>query len=192
MIKICEVCKNPFKTIQAKIKQGNGKFCSRKCYGIYKKGKPSWNSGIKTGIIPKTVFKKGENIGIKNIKWKGEKAGYLAIHTWVKRHIKFFDKCSVCGKKSKKIELANIDHKYKRDIKDFIHMCTSCHRKHDFRKGLTKYCLNKFKFKKGNNPPQHKIGCECFRCFKIPWNKHKTNHLSSPLLLSPHGQVSPR
>src|SRR3990167_221714 len=139
MIKICKVCENSFKTIQAKIKQGNGKFCSRKCYGIYKKGKPSWNSGIKTGFIPSSAFKKGEGLKNKNSNWKGDSASYLAKHTWIKRKLGSPKTCSICGKRPKKIEIANTNHQYNRNkIHEWIPVCTSCHRKHDFRKGLNK------------------------------------------------------
>lgn len=43
------------------------KCCSRKCSNLSKKEKSPWNKGFKTGIIPKTAFKKGHK---NNENWK--------------------------------------------------------------------------------------------------------------------------
>ena len=37
----------------------------------------------------------------KHYKWKGDDAGYEAIHFWLNRHYKLVDKCEHCGKKGK-------------------------------------------------------------------------------------------
>ena len=43
----------------------------------------------------------------------------------------------MCGTETaKKFEWANIDHKYRRVLEDFIRMCTSCHRKYDYENNL--------------------------------------------------------
>jgi len=42
--KICEVCGKEFKVY---LKRVNAKFCSVKCFGISRKGKPAWNKGLK-------------------------------------------------------------------------------------------------------------------------------------------------
>lgn len=69
--KNCEVCGKIFQTWRFRIKQGNGKYCSKKCYGITKVGKPNshpkakgmkaWNRGLE---LPN---QRGE----KNHNWKG-------------------------------------------------------------------------------------------------------------------------
>ena len=41
------------------------KFCSRDCSDKSKLGISSWNKGLKTGLVPKTAFKKGERPSIK-------------------------------------------------------------------------------------------------------------------------------
>ncbi len=56
---ICKVCSKEFHIPPSWVKRKRGFYCSSKCYGISKKGKPSWNKGKKTGVIPKTAFKKG-------------------------------------------------------------------------------------------------------------------------------------
>lgn len=48
IIKNCLICNKEFKTIPAKIKVGRGKYCSKQCYFISKKGKATWNKGLKT------------------------------------------------------------------------------------------------------------------------------------------------
>jgi len=51
--KFCLICKKPFITYPSDIKTGRGKFCSLKCYGIWRKGKyrgkdnPYWKEKIK-------------------------------------------------------------------------------------------------------------------------------------------------
>lgn len=40
-------------------RKDQAKFCSRKCRGVFMTGKPTWNKGKKTGIVPKNSFKKG-------------------------------------------------------------------------------------------------------------------------------------
>lgn len=91
------------------------------------KGRPPWNKG-KEGLC-------GEN----SPHWKGDKAGYHAIHKWIikiKPKPKFCEKC----KKVPPKELANISGKYKRDVNDFEWMCVKCHRKFD---GWYEKVLNK-------------------------------------------------
>ena len=35
------------------------KYCSVKCKAISQQGKPTWNKGKKTGLVPRTAFKIG-------------------------------------------------------------------------------------------------------------------------------------
>jgi hypothetical protein len=75
--------------------------------------------------------------GDKSYAWKGDKIGYYGLHKWVNRWKGKSNLCEVCGTtKAKKYEWANIDHKYRRVLEDYIRMCTSCHRKYDFSKGI--------------------------------------------------------
>jgi len=56
--------------------------------GGYKKGHISWNKGIKTGVIPKTVFKKGrEHSNFKEITYhQGYKQVYCPQHPFHDRY----------------------------------------------------------------------------------------------------------
>lgn len=87
------------------------------------------------GLHPKTEFKKGME-DEKNLNWKGDFAGYVAIHNWVRKHKGRPNRCEHCGKielNTKKIHWANIDHKYRRVLDDYIRLCASCHEKYDYK-----------------------------------------------------------
>lgn len=83
----------------------------------------------------------------KNSSWKGNKVGYKALHDWISKNYGKVGKCEnpVCKypKMSthnkilffpKKFEWASISRKPKRDIKDWVQLCVSCHRRYDTRK----------------------------------------------------------
>lgn len=80
----------------------------------------------------KMVGVKGINSGEKNIMWKGNKVGYLALHNWVRRHKLKPKLCEECGKVPP-YDLANISGKYKREINDYKWICRRCHMKKDKR-----------------------------------------------------------
>ena len=80
----CRICNKIFK-VPKSYRRKRGFYCSQKCYGISKKGKPSWNKGLKTGLVPKTAFKKRDKrlIGKNNYQWKGIKKcsqGYIWLY----------------------------------------------------------------------------------------------------------------
>jgi len=132
MIKKCLTCKKEFKVSIYYVNKGGGKYCSRKCYGISKLGKPTWNKGTK-GICKANSgsFKKGDI----PTNWKGDNASYNAIHSWIVRHKGKPQVCEHCGAtcKERRLSWANIDHKYCRNLDDFISLCYSCHRKYDIK-----------------------------------------------------------
>lgn len=77
--------------------------------------------------------------GIESRRWKGDKAGYVAIHAWLKKTNGKASECSNPNCKyvnPKRFEWASISRKWKRDIKDYVELCPSCHRKFDIN-GLT-------------------------------------------------------
>ena len=74
---------------------------------------------------------KGRN-GISANAWKGEKAGYHAIHIWLNKFHKKSDSCQQCGTKIfSRLEWANLSGEYKREIEDYMAMCPRCHRLFD-------------------------------------------------------------
>jgi len=71
-------------------------------------------------------------INEKNSQWKGNKAGYIALHNWVRRRKLKPINCIRCNKRPA-IDLANISGNYMRNIDDYEWLCRYCHTKSDGR-----------------------------------------------------------
>jgi hypothetical protein len=135
----CKYCHKIFQNYKSQ----NKKFCSKECAIKASFGRKPPNTGIK-GYSNRGTFKNGhkpmENaVGEKHYLWKGSNAGYWALHGWIYRQLGQPTKCEHCGKDGltgKKIHWANKDHKYKRNIKDWIRLCPSCHKKYDIANHL--------------------------------------------------------
>lgn len=57
---------------------------------------------------------------------------YMNLHNWVKSKLGKPYNCENCGiKDAKKFEWANKSGDYKKELSDWIRLCTSCHRKFD-------------------------------------------------------------
>ena len=72
--------------------------------------------------------------GEKSTSWKVCEATYSSIHDWVRYWKGNPDQCEKCGtneKRKYKYHWANIDHKYRRVLDDYIPMCVSCHKIYD-------------------------------------------------------------
>lgn len=68
--------------------------------------------------------------------WKGIEVSYIALHKWLYRALGQPDTCEFCGKsglEKQKIHWANKSGEYKRDLRDWIRLCSFCHKKHDFK-----------------------------------------------------------
>lgn len=77
------------------------------------------------------------HLGIKSHFWKGDNAGYFAMHKWVSKWKGCPSVCEVCGTTTaKRYEWANVDHTYKRILEDYIRMCVKCHRNYDKNRGV--------------------------------------------------------
>jgi hypothetical protein len=85
--------------------------------------------------------------GEKSINWMGDDVGYDGVHKWVKKHLGKPTKCEHCGKsgvyiinkdgkRKLDIEWANKDHRYRRNLSDWMRLCKKCHGEHDVRFGL--------------------------------------------------------
>ena len=70
-------------------------------------------------------FKRDE----KHPNWKGDNVSYQALHSWVRLRLGRPMKCEHCGRTDKKkYEWANISGEYKRELSDWVRLCTKCHR----------------------------------------------------------------
>ena len=92
-----------------------------------------WNKG-KTGIISTKKGRHYPHLQEENSSaWLGDSIGYFGVHEWVIRWKGKPQKCEMCGAEDKKkYEWANIDHKYRRILDDYIRLCTKCHRNYDY------------------------------------------------------------
>lgn len=77
-------------------------------------------------------------VGDKNNKWKGENVGYRGIHYWVSNHSIKPKFCTFCGETKNRMGWANIDHKYRRVLEDYIFLCPKCHGEYDKNNNLRK------------------------------------------------------
>ena len=64
--------------------------------------------------------------------WKGDLVGYGGLHNWVKKELGRPIRCDICGSLNKKrYEWASKNHSYKRDLTEWLRLCTKCHRHYD-------------------------------------------------------------
>lgn len=109
--KNCLNCGKEFTRCRSHAKQTGAKCCSNRC----------------------------ANTGKRSHMWQGQNAGYNAIHKWVQRHKGRATECSQCGVAGKfdgtrwSIKWANKDHKYRRNLDDFIALCARCHKFYDIK-----------------------------------------------------------
>ena len=136
--KNCLICSKSFeKPTWISLKNWNEtrKYCSKNCLAKSKIGNtnrlgisyPAWNKGLSG---PK---------GKLSPSWKGNKVGYSGVHKWVESLKGKPNKCEHClesGFIKQQIHWANIDHKYKRNLNDWIRLCTQCHYDYDKFKKL--------------------------------------------------------
>lgn len=138
--RFCLFCGKEFKTYPCRIKTSQVKYCSRECAGHNPNNGLHENSRKYQFKVGHVAFSKlhpelmprGQN----HKSWKGEEVGYRGLHYWLKRQLGIPQKCCVCGKKRtspKSIQWANIDHKYRRIVSDYVPMCASCHKKYDLK-----------------------------------------------------------
>lgn len=76
--------------------------------------------------------------GEAHANWKGQDAGYIAIHGWLARHKHRTGICSECGSEPGPArdgragtDWANVSGQYHRDLDDFIELCRRCHIRRD-------------------------------------------------------------
>lgn len=105
-------------------------------FGVSQKLILRWLRDYEIGVRSVAQAAKIANNGFKrndkHPNWKGDDAGYQALHAWVRLRKGKPSVCEKCGTTdAKKYEWANISHEYKRDVDDWIRLCTSCHRYFD-------------------------------------------------------------
>ena len=76
-------------------------------------------------------------VGENHNQWR-EKAGYSAVHKWVRKQKEEPKCCEHCKKVSppNKLHLSHKDHNYTRILEEWMFLCPKCHRKYDTDNGL--------------------------------------------------------
>jgi hypothetical protein len=113
--KYCNHCGQEFfkKTGTSTMNWEQARFCSRSC--------GAQASGFKKGHTPAN--------------WKGDTAGYAAIHIWMRNHYGTPQECEHCGtKEDRRYHWANVSGTYQRDRTDWLRLCVPCHKKYDIGK----------------------------------------------------------
>ena len=134
MIKKCPKCHEEF--FDKNATNCNARtYCSRKCS----------NRATMNGLKLRGI-KKPERTAELHPNWKGDNITYGTLHQWVRCRLNKPKRCPDC-KLIRDMELANLDHKYTRDIRTWQYKCVSCHRKYDYAKkgifkGSKKVCVN--------------------------------------------------
>lgn len=80
-------------------------------------------------------------LGPNNHQWKGNNISYKGVHLWLQDNKPKLNYCELCGTTNKRLDLANINGVYNRDMNNYQYLCRSCHMKTDgrmlnLRKGL--------------------------------------------------------
>lgn len=125
----CLNCNKQYKVPLSRYNNGRGRYCSRLCQSIDKKG-------VRYSID--TEFKKGQiawNKGLQDENshlWKSDKVGNRPLHKWVEKHLGKPSICEHCGStNAKRYEWSNISRTYKRELSDWQRLCSKCHQDYD-------------------------------------------------------------
>lgn len=128
------VCGTVFYAAPSRVAGGKGKFCSLVC----KRANMTRRSGLtyRLKIVNSTWFKPGGKPlhtfprGERPHNFKCEGVGYDALHDWVRRHKGKPKKCERCPS-TKHLQWANVSWEYKRDLADWMSLCSKCHHAYD-------------------------------------------------------------
>ena len=142
----CVICKKGFKTYPSHIKNRRAKCCSRKCADIVRRGykhtpeaiekirlastgRAPWNKNKRCDYLSKLLVGKVDEASRG---WKGDNISYDGIHQWVARKLGRPKVCTRCkSTTARRYEWANISRYYRRDLKDWVRLCKSCHEIYD-------------------------------------------------------------
>ncbi len=140
----CLVCSKEFRAVKD-FKERKQKYCSKKCWSVrspkikikcqycnndfmeYKNRKVYCNQKCRDSHYK--IRRRGE----LSHKWKGDLAGYSAVHKQLTVRFGKQKYCDVCWDSPRFIDWANLSTKYKRDRSDWLRLCRKCHKWLDTR-----------------------------------------------------------
>lgn len=135
----CGQCGKEFQVLPSRFKHGAGRLCSVSCREkSFREGAnklfatAEWKQKCRDRI--KVLHDAATADETQHPRWKGDDAGYYAVHDWMTKHFGQPTECEQCGLNDplRKYHWANLSGEYRRDRNDFKRMCVSCHRKYDY------------------------------------------------------------
>lgn len=115
----CKFCLSDFSSFPSRKQM----FCSVTCARKYNK--------------PLSLQRLPHPSGINHPKWLGDRISYRGLHKWVVKTLGQPTKCSNCNQDNlagQQIHWANISHNYKRNVTDWVRLCSKCHKGYDLGK----------------------------------------------------------
>ena len=110
---------------------------------LYESGLTQVEVGFELGVSQKVIYglfkrngykcriaKKRKQCRENNDSWKGDNAGYAALHKRVEQLRGKPNKCSMCDTKTGRFEWSNLTGNYKNPF-DYVRLCSSCHKRLD-------------------------------------------------------------
>jgi hypothetical protein len=129
-----------------------------------------------------------------NPAWRGDEAGNVALHAWVRRHFGKADRCDADPTHfASRYHWSNVDHQYRRVREDWTMLCPKCHFKRDGVTGSSRSEDFKAKvsggLKKAYLEGRRKVGHSLetrkrmseSRKGRTPWNKGLRKHTTVEL-----------
>ena len=114
-----------------------------KAKSLYEQGLTQAEVGNSIGVSQKVIWglfkrngyksrvaKKRNQLREHNDSWKGEGAGYAAMHRRVEKERGLPQECAMCDTLNGRMEWANITGNYN-NIYDYVSLCSSCHKRLD-------------------------------------------------------------
>lgn len=139
--KVSEITKEAMNKpeIRKKLRDNHANFSGKNhpMFGIKGKDHPLYGRKCSPEKLQK--MKKSALRGNEHPQWKGNDITYRVLHKWIVRNLGQPTKCERCGKDGltgRQIGWANKDHLYKRNLDDWIRLCTKCHREYDKENNL--------------------------------------------------------
>lgn len=83
----------------------------------------------RNGIVRRAAMPRDQT-GARNGAWRGDDAGYAAMHERVEAARGRPARCQTCGAEPRWIDWANLTGRYE-DVNDYAPMCRPCHRAYD-------------------------------------------------------------
>ena len=128
--KPCETCagvviKKP--STSMRVWRDQVRFCSRDCYWV-------WRREHEAEIIARATARRVPPSNERHPGWKGEDAGYAAVHLWVNSHYPKTGRCDLCSVEHRRTHRAMRDPQVlTRDPAGWLELCPSCHKLYDNR-----------------------------------------------------------